>query len=210
MITFISKVILGKDHLPSWKIKESKFHPYYSTLKSPKENTLPSFKPTFSRLSGGTGPSLTYIKSPSLRTKVLENTPCQTILWVIWQIQIIFLRADERNTHTNKARGRRKDQAGHSLGGAYMTAAKHLSLPPWGAHWKGTHGSPRSPTPQSPWLRARPLKTPHQCLPRLCPGHAASQWLSTEGTLPPKGHGTILETLEVVTAPFNGSSQGRC
>lgn len=42
MITFISKVILGKDHLPSWKIKESKFHPYYSTLKSPKENTLPS------------------------------------------------------------------------------------------------------------------------------------------------------------------------
>lgn len=41
MITSIS-IILGRIIYQVEKIKESKFHPYYSTLKSPKENTLPS------------------------------------------------------------------------------------------------------------------------------------------------------------------------
>ena len=121
---------------------------------------------------GAQGPLLHTIKSSSLRTKVLENIPRQTVLWVTWQIQIIFLRAEEVNAHTNKAKGRRKHQAEHSLGGAYATAAKHLSLPPWGARWKGIHGSPHSPTPQSPWPRTRPLKTPLPVpatpLPRAC------------------------------------------
>ena len=45
------------------------------------------------------------------------------------QIQIFCVRAEEMSTDTNKAKGGRKEQAEHSLGGAYANSGQ-ASLPP--------------------------------------------------------------------------------
>ena len=89
------------------------------------------------------------------------------------------------STDTNKAKGGRKEQAEHSLGGAYANSGQ-ASLPPTpGCALEGQSWfAPQSHTAES-LTQDQATEDPPPVPASLCPGHAVSQWLSTEGTLPP-------------------------